>query len=83
MKHLEMGKDMKIKHSVSSPPYEVWGDFRKKALHGGTNVLLQIYGAMFYMGTNNQIMQGRKLMVKKFQRSSQVTLPLIDPDLGY
>ena len=26
---------------------------------------------MFYMGTNDQIMQGGKLMVKRFQRPSQ------------
>ena len=57
MKLLEMGKDMKIKHSVSSLSYNVWGNFfRKKALHGGTNVLWQMYGEMFYMGTNGQIM---------------------------
>ena len=38
-----MGKDMKIKH-VSSPPYKVCGNFfYKKALHGGTNFLGQIY----------------------------------------
>ena len=37
---LEMGKDTKRKHSVSSPPYKVWGNFfRKKALDGGTNFL--------------------------------------------
>ena len=73
MKHLQMGKGMKIKHSVSSPPYKVWINFfRKKALHGGTNFLWQIYGAMFYMGTNDQIMQGGKLMVKRFQRSNKV-----------
>ena len=35
------------------------------------------------METNDQIMQGGKLMVKRFQRSSQVSFPLIDPDLGY
>ena len=34
------------------------------------------------MENNDQIMQGRKLIVKRFQRSSQV-FPLIDPDLGY
>ena len=32
MKLLEMGKDMKIKNSVSSPPFKVYGNiFRKKA----------------------------------------------------
>ena len=58
MKLLEMGKDIKIQHSVSSLPYKVRGNFFcKKALHGGANVLGQIYGGMFYMGTNAQIMQ--------------------------
>ena len=56
--------------------------FRKKALHGGTNFFGQIYGGTFYMGTNDQIMQGEKLMVKRFQRLGQVSFPLSDPDLG-
>ena len=83
-----MGKDMKIKHSVSSlsppPAYKIYGNsFCKNALHGGTNVLGQIYGGMFYMGTNNQIVQVGKLMVKRFKMSSEVSFPLIDCDLGY
>ena len=57
--------------------------FWQKALHGGTNVFRQIYGGMFYMGTNDQIMQGEKLMVTMFQRPSQVSFPLIDADLYY
>ena len=57
--------------------------FPKKALHGGTNIFEQIYGGMFYMGTNDQSMQGEKLVVKRFQRSSQVSFPLTDLDLGY
>ena len=69
-----MGKDLKIKHSTSSPPYKVWGNFfQKKALHEGTNFFGQIFWGMFYMGTNAQIIQGEKLMVKRFQRSSQVS----------
>ena len=60
-----MGKDLKIKHSVTSPP--------KKALHEGTNFFGQIFLGMFYMGTNNQIMQGESLMVKRFRRLSQVS----------
>ena len=35
------------------------------------------------MGTNDQIMQGGTLMVKRSQRSSQVSFPLINPDVGY
>ena len=58
MKRFEMGKDMKIKQCLLSP-YKVWGNFfRKKVLHGGTSVFGQIYGEMFYVGTNDQIMQG-------------------------
>ena len=34
------------------------------------------------MGTNDKIMQGSKLVAKKFQRSSEV-FPLIDSNLGY
>ena len=56
------------------PPCKVWGPFfDKKALHGRTNYSGQIFRGMFYMGTNDQIMQGKKLMVKKFQRLSQVS----------
>ena len=46
----------------------------------------KIYGGMFYMGTNGQIMQMvgmGELMDKRFQRLSQVSLPHIDPELGY
>ena len=59
--------------------------FLKKALHGGTNIFEKIYGGggMFYMGTNDQSMQGEKLVVKRFQRSSQVSFPVTDLDLGY
>ena len=82
MKLSEMGKDMKIKQSPL--PLQSMGNFfRKKALHGGTNVFGQIYGGIFYMETNDQIMQMGKLIVKRFQRSSQVSFSLIDPDLCY
>ena len=41
---LEMAKDLKIKDSVSSLPYKVWGKFfHKKALHGGNNFFGQIF----------------------------------------
>ena len=60
MRLLELGKDLKIKHSVSSPPYKTWRIFFwKKALHGGTNFLWQIHGGIFYMGIIDQIMQGQ------------------------
>ena len=35
------------------------------------------------MGTNDQILQGGELMVKRFQRPSQLSFRLIEPDLGY
>ena len=54
-----MGKDLKLKNSVSSPPYKVWGNFfHKKALHGETNFFGEKIGGMLYMGTYDQIMQG-------------------------
>ena len=41
---LEMGKDLKIKHSVSSPPLRSMGElFHKKALHGGKNFFGQFF----------------------------------------
>ena len=84
MKLLEMGKDVKIKHSVSSAPYKLCRNFfRKKVWHEGTNFFGQVYVGMFYMGTNDQIMQGEKLIVKRFQRPSQVSFRLIHPGLGY
>ena len=76
MKLLEIAKDMKIKHSVSSSPCKVWRFFFcKKALHGGKNV----FGANLW----ENVLRGGKLKVKRFQSSSQVSFLLIDPDLGY
>ena len=53
---LEMGKDLKIKHSVSSTSTK----YREHqiALHEGTNFFGQIFWGMFYMGSNDQIIQG-------------------------
>ena len=80
-----MGKDIKIKNSVSSPPYKVWENyFRKKALHGLTNVFRRIYGGMFYMEANDQIMQVEKLMLKRFQsRVKLIFLSLTLPEMSY
>ena len=62
---------MKIKHSMSSPK-SMRRIFLKKALHGEANSFGQIYGGggMFYMGTNDQIMQRRR-------KVSQVRFPVI------
>ena len=42
-------------------------------MYGGTNFLGQIFWGMFYICTNDQIMEGGKLMVKRFQKLSQVS----------
>ena len=69
-----MENDSKIKPSVSSHPCEVWGNFfHKKALHGAKMFLGKFFGGMFYMGTNDLTMQEEKLMVKRYQWSSQVS----------
>ena len=69
-----MGKDLKIKDSVSSPPYKVWGSFFDKKSFAWVNKLfwenfwLDVLHGFFY-----QIMQGGKLMVDRLQRLSQVS----------
>ena len=68
-----MGRDLKIKHSVSSPPTKYEGTFFIKKLYMGTNLFGHNFWRMFYMGTGDKIMQGGKLMIKRFQRSSQVS----------
>ena len=47
---LETRKDLKIKHSVSSPLYKVWGNlFQKNVLHEGTNFFLaNFWGDVLY-----------------------------------
>ena len=79
MNFLEIGKDMKIKYSVSSLPYKVLGKcYSKKDLHRGTNFSWQIYGGMFYMETNDQIMQGKSQWLRDFKgRVKLVFLSLI------
>ena len=66
---LEMGRDLKIKHSVSSPRTKYGGTFfRRKLCMGEQTFLGKFFGR--YFGTNDQI----RLMVKRFQRSSKVSL---------
>ena len=46
---LGMGKDLKIKHSVSSPTYKVCDNFfHKKALLGGTNFWANVWGNVLH-----------------------------------
>ena len=48
---------MKIKRLLS--PIQSMGNvFRGKALHGGAKFFDEIFWGMFYIGTNDQIMQG-------------------------
>ena len=70
---LEMGKDLKIKHSVSSHPTKYGGTFFIKKLCIGEQTFLGKFFWDVFMGTNDQIMQGGKLMLKRFQRLSQVS----------
>ena len=62
------------KSIVSPLLYKAWANFfHKKALRRERNFLGQFFFGMFYIETNDQIMQGWKLMVKRFQRSIQVS----------
>ena len=59
-----MGKDVKMKHSASSSLPKNWWKkkaflvFSQKSFAWGDKVFGQIYGAMLYMATGDQIMQG-------------------------
>ena len=67
MKLLEMVKDMEINHSVSSA-LKVWEDvFFLKKLFMQTFLGKFMGGGLFYMGSNDQIMQGgRKSFTNAF-----------------
>ena len=81
---LEMGKDLKIKYNVSSPPYKLWRNFFIKKLCMGKQLFWKNFFGDVLLGTNDQIMQVRKLMVKRFRRSrANLVFRLIDSDLGY
>ena len=59
---LEMTKDLKIKESVSSSPYKVWGNiFHKNALHGGEQTILgKFLGICFTWGRMTISCKGEK-----------------------
>ena len=62
-----MREDVKIKHSLSSLYQNMSGFFLQKALNRETNSFEKIYGGLFYMGTNDQIMQvGGKVLETGF-----------------
>ena len=68
MKLLEMVKNKKIKHSVSSTLKGAGGLFSlKNVFHERTNFFVQIYGKLLYMVSNDQTMQGgRRIFTKAF-----------------
>ena len=72
LKTMARGSDGKAQ-CLLSPLQSMGEPFPKKALHGEINLFGQVFQGMFYIGTNYQIMQGGELMVKRFQRSSQVS----------
>ena len=57
--------------------------FVKKLCMGEQTFLGKFMGGCIAWGLMIRFMEGEKLMVKRFQRLSQVSFPLIGPDLGY
>ena len=51
------------------------------ALHGRAKFFGKMFGGIFYMGTNDQIIQGGNLMVKRFKGRIKLVFPLTDSDL--
>ena len=67
MKLLEMVKDVNIKYGVSSPQNYGRTFFLLKRIFMGEQFFGQIYGGLFYIGSNDQIMQrGRKSFTNAF-----------------
>ena len=83
-----MGKDVKMKHSASSPPPKNWWKksffsfFAKELCMGGQSFLASLWGDVLH-GDWWSDHARRKLMVKSFQSLGQFSFPLIVPDLGY
>ena len=79
-----MGKRYKDKAQCLLYPLKCKEElFYKKALHGGKNFFGQIFWEMFYMGTNDQIMQGGNKWLRGFKGRFKLVFTLIDHDLGY
>ena len=72
-----MGKGLKIKQCLPSPTKYGENVFIEKLCMGEETFLGEIFGGMFYMETNDQIMQGGKLMVKSFKGRVKLVFPLI------
>ena len=73
-----MERGMKIKHSVFSLCYKVWGKIFCETSLYGEDFLRQIYGGMFDMDANDQIMQGRKFARVKLVFHSLTLIWVID-----
>ena len=66
------------------PPTKYGGTFFIEKLCMGEQTFLdKFFGGMFYMGTNDQIMQGGSQWLRGFKGRVKLVFPLIDPDLGY
>ena len=74
-----MGKDLKIKQSVSSPPYKVWGSFvTKKHCMVEETLLDNFLGGCFTWGLMIRPWKGER----GFKGRVKLVFPLIDPGLG-
>ena len=81
MKILGMVKDMKLKHSFSSPQ-KIWEDFSLfvKLFVGEQTFLGKFMGGSFFMGSDDQIMQdGRKSFTNAFSSNLNSVNPKIFP----
>ena len=83
MKLLEMGRDMKVKHSVSSPPAKYGRTFFAKKLSiGKQTFLVKLIEENILHGEQLSDHAREKLMVKRFQRPIKLDfLSLTQPEL--
>ena len=78
---LEMGKDLKVKHSVPLPPTKYGGTFFIKKLCMGEQTFLgKGLGGCF---TWEPMIRSFKVEVNGCKARVKLFFPLIEPDLGY
>ena len=83
MELLEMGKDIKVTHSVSSPPPKERGDlFLKKALHGGTIFLANLWEDVLHGNYWSNHARGRKSFTNEFSSNLNTVNLKIFPGHG-
>ena len=81
-----MWKDMNIKHSLLSPLQSMGKHFCKEARSfawGNKPFWANLWGNVLRGDKWSDRTSGGESMVKRFQRSSEVSFPLIDPELRY